>query len=324
MRLVDLGLQMGPGIAHVLEACDVREAVLQPGATDHKYTRGVVRLVAGSEKYPGAAVLSAIAAEAAGAGMVRMQTTQTPRLLTLGSAPGVVMGDGRAQAIAIGPGMDPGDPEALARIDAGLAEARDGAVPVIVDAGATRVCAQMIRRGTEFKSDIIMTPHAGEAASALSALDETQWSRERVEEAPMRAAIRLAGLARVIVVLKGAATLVVSPRGHAYVVAEAPGWAGVAGSGDVLAGVIATFAAAYQARVEAGADPNIEALTKAVASGVWVHATAAARAARMRLSRPAEAPSNIVLAPGYGLRGGMPIAASNITEFVPRVIGEII
>ena len=84
-------------------------ALPEPGADDHKYTRGVVGLWAGSETYPGAAVLTASGAVRAGAGMVRLAAPRRVEDLVLAARPEVVPTAGRSQALVLGPGIDPAD-----------------------------------------------------------------------------------------------------------------------------------------------------------------------------------------------------------------------
>ena len=72
VELVDLGLDL-PGAPAVvrLEPADVADLWPVPAPDAHKYTRGVVGVVAGSRAYQGAAVLTTSAAVRAGVGMVR-------------------------------------------------------------------------------------------------------------------------------------------------------------------------------------------------------------------------------------------------------------
>ena len=63
-------------------------------------------VVAGSEAYPGAAVLCTTAAAEAGVGMLRYVGTPTPVGLVHQAVPEAVVGDGRVQAWVVGPGLD--------------------------------------------------------------------------------------------------------------------------------------------------------------------------------------------------------------------------
>nr|NLD40100.1 hypothetical protein [Actinomycetales bacterium] len=130
LQIVELGLPLAEAEHRVerLDAADVADLYPWPRRADHKYTRGVLGIWAGSERYPGAAALCVDGALAAGPGMVRY----------LGSAPGLtaahpeaVTVPGRIQAAVVGSGMD----EAAA-VRAALDESLARGVPVVVDAGA--------------------------------------------------------------------------------------------------------------------------------------------------------------------------------------------
>jgi hydroxyethylthiazole kinase-like uncharacterized protein yjeF len=102
-----------------------------PAQTDHKYTRGVLGMIAGSDAYPGAAVLAALGAVRAGVGIVRF--IGPPRVTdhVLMAVPESVPGPGRVQAGLLGSGV-----EADADQDNAIAQALDSALPCVVDAGA--------------------------------------------------------------------------------------------------------------------------------------------------------------------------------------------
>ena len=87
---------------------DISGAVAYPGSGDSKYTRGVVGLITGSDKYPGAAVLGVTAAAKAGAGYIRYMGTEYTQQLVLQSRPEPVMGispGSHIDAWVIGSGM---------------------------------------------------------------------------------------------------------------------------------------------------------------------------------------------------------------------------
>src|SRR5664280_330563 len=73
VELVDIGLagDLPPATTTVLDAADVDARLVRPGPESTKYRRGVLGVVAGSDAYPGAAVLAVGGALRAGAGMVR-------------------------------------------------------------------------------------------------------------------------------------------------------------------------------------------------------------------------------------------------------------
>ena len=105
----------------------------------------MVGLWAGSESYPGAAVLTASGAVRAGAGMVRLAAPRRVEDLVLAARPEVVPTAGRAQALVLGPGIDPADTtradEVRTVLRSTLAPSDGGRqsptrVPPSVDAGA--------------------------------------------------------------------------------------------------------------------------------------------------------------------------------------------
>src|SRR5450759_2835798 len=73
VELEDIGLagDLPPATTTVLDAADVDARLVRPGPESTKYRRGVLGVVAGSDAYPGAAVLAVGGALRAGAGMVR-------------------------------------------------------------------------------------------------------------------------------------------------------------------------------------------------------------------------------------------------------------
>src|SRR5690606_19348335 len=131
-----------------------------PGPADDKYSRGVLGVVAGSDHYPGAAVLVCSAAVGAGAGMVRYVGPDEPRRLVLAACPEVVPGPGRVQAWVVGPGVPPDDEEQRAAVRAALLEG----VPVVADAGALDVVAELAASGGLPGAPLLLTPHAREPA----------------------------------------------------------------------------------------------------------------------------------------------------------------
>ena len=108
VEVVDLGLDLSgaPGVVR-LEPGDVADLWPVPSPDAHKYTRGVVGVVAGSRAYQGAAVLATSAAVRAGVGMVRYLGDVGD--VVVAAHPEVVVGHGRVQAWVFGPGVSPDD-----------------------------------------------------------------------------------------------------------------------------------------------------------------------------------------------------------------------
>ncbi len=241
--LVDIGLELPEAAVEALQPVDVAALLPVPGPFEHKYTRGVVGVRAGSQTYPGAAVLCTSGAVSGLTGMVRY----------LGSAgdavrarhPEVVVSAGRVQAWVVGSGGD-------ADAEQALADALVDGVPTVVDADAL----MHVERGPK---DLVLTPHAGELARMLGV------SREQIEAEQLHFARRAAEEYDAVVLLKGRRTLVARPDGRVRVTTSGVPWLAVAGAGDVLAGVIGSLLAA-------GLDP-----WDAASVGSWLHGAAAAQ-----------------------------------------------
>lgn len=215
-----------------------------PAAEAHKYSRGLVAVVAG--QMPGAAALAAMAAARGGAGYVRLLGSATDRLphaIVRQRYRAETLREARIGAVVIGPGLGR-DERARERLEDALSCRR----PLVIDGDALHVLTDM-----PFSVPAILTPHAGEFAHLFGEL-----GGGKINQA--REAARRAGA---IVVFKGADTVIAAPDGRAVVHCRAPSWLATAGSGDVLSGIIA-------AQLAGGAD-----MFTAAASGVWLHAEAA-------------------------------------------------
>jgi hydroxyethylthiazole kinase-like uncharacterized protein yjeF len=239
-------------------ADDAARQIAVPGERDDKYSRGVLGVVTGSDKYPGAAVLGVDAALHTGVGMVRYLGPGRAAGLVLQRRPEAVTAEGRVQAWLLGSGIDP-----LARehvILKRMTEAVDEGLPTILDSGAL----DLVGRAS---GPVVITPHFGELARLLGAsvddiaADPGTWSRT--------AADRL----NVTVLLKGHATHVAGP-GISLVSSAAPTWLATAGAGDALAGILGALVATHAQEVAADA----AALARLAATAAVIHGLAARRA----------------------------------------------
>lgn len=269
LEVVDIGLDLAgarPAVAR-LDVDDVAALWPVPAADSQKYTRGVLGVVAGTPAYPGAAVLTVSAAVRAGVGMVRFLGSPGVTATVLGARPEVVAGDGRVQAWALGPGVDPTDGPRAERVRAALADVVAHGLPAVVDAGALRLLPDRLAPW------VVLTPHAGELATLLSSRGEDV-AREQVEAEALRWTRRAHELTHATVLLKGAVTVVVGAQGTVYSQADGPAWLATAGAGDVLTGLLGALLAG-RAR-DAIADPTLVAALAAAAA--LVHGRAAHRA----------------------------------------------
>jgi NAD(P)H-hydrate repair Nnr-like enzyme with NAD(P)H-hydrate dehydratase domain len=184
--------------------------------------------------------------------MVRYVGPPTPTSLIRAQVPEAVIGAGRVQAWLIGPGVDVDDGSVDGRAQRAAAQsALDSGLPAVVDAGGLELIIGPRNTPT------LLTPHAGELATALSRLETTSAVVDRAAVAgePLAHAQRLADLTNCTVLLKGSTTLVVSPGSAGLAVrsqADAPSWLATAGSGDVLAGLAGTLLASGLSPLDAG------------------------------------------------------------------------
>jgi ADP-dependent NAD(P)H-hydrate dehydratase / NAD(P)H-hydrate epimerase len=242
---VDIGLApyLPPARTHVLEDSDVATLLPAPGRDAHKYTRGVVGVLAGSRQYAGAAVLAVGAAVRGGAGMVRYPGEAAD--IVRARWPEVVAAPGQVQAWVVGPGL--GDDSARKRdVGGALAEG----VPVVIDADGLRFLP------ARFHTPALLTPHAGELARMLD-VDRTD-----VEARRLHYATAAARRWNAVVLLKGSTTLVVSPDGRMRANPTGTPALATAGTGDVLSGLAGSLLAG-------GLDPF-----DAGSAAAWVHGQA--------------------------------------------------
>lgn len=237
IEVVDIGLapELSRPDVLVLEPEDVRALLPEPREDWQKYSRGVVGIIAGSDQYPGAAVLATSAALAVGVGMVRFIGPESVRHAVLAAHPEVVASgapEGRVQAWAVGPGI--GD-------DVGQHRAFDVAeksgLPLVIDASALDRIP-----GPRLNGRAVLTPHAGELSHLLARMG-IEAERAEIEEHPLRWARLAAEHAGTTVLLKGPVTVCAAPDGTAYVQASGHPYLATAGSGDTLTGILGALLA---------------------------------------------------------------------------------
>jgi hydroxyethylthiazole kinase-like uncharacterized protein yjeF len=242
-----------------------------PRPDGHKYSRGHAVVVSGDISHTGAARLAARGALRAGAGVV---TIASPRnalavnasanlavmVRAVDGAPALAtfLRDPRISAVVLGPGGGVG-----AAMQAKVRAALNGNRAVVLDADALTSFAgspAVLAKAINARKDqaTVLTPHEGEFSKVLNKLDEVAHVPLKVDKV-LRAASTIAA----IVLLKGPDTVIASPDGRVAIAANAPPWLATAGSGDVLAGIIAGLLAQGMPAFEA------------VAAAAWLHGEAA-------------------------------------------------
>ena len=261
---IDIGIEAGSDFAIL-----PKPLISVPGSQDHKYSRGLVAVVAGA--MTGAAQLTAMAAQKSGAGYVKVfaspgLVSPHPSIVveTVADIPALEekLSDHRISAIVIGPGLGRDD-RAKDLLSAVLA----ADAPLVLDADALTVAAAQFSDLVKARTaETIATPHAGEFATLMS-----EDVHHRLEGSR-----KLAGQSGCNILLKGADTVIVSPDGKASISAQTCRWLSTAGTGDVLAGVIAS-------RLATGISGY-----KAACEGQWLHSRAG------QLAGPAFTPEMLI------------------------------
>ena len=249
----------------------------------HKGTFGRVMIVAGSVNFPGAASLSALGAYRSGAGLVTLAVPEPIQGFLVPMVPeatwlvlphelGVIAGPAadviieelpHCQALLLGPGFGQEKPtltfmkrliNPAAAVKQGIGfirnENNDALMklpPIVVDADGLKLLARIPDWSAHLPGQSILTPHPGEM-SVLTGLPIAEIQAER-EQTTLDWATQWGH----VVVLKGAFTVVASPAGQATILPFATPALARAGTGDVLAGAIASLLAQglqpYQAAI---------------------------------------------------------------------------
>jgi NAD(P)H-hydrate epimerase len=254
-------------------------------ADAHKGTFGKAMIVAGSIYYSGAAALAAQAATHVGAGLVTLCPPRSiysvlaskmteVTYLPLPDDMGVLKADavpvlaeklGSYQALLVGPGLsteketvefvrrllnvEPPAKKARIGFQASVADTEPEKLtlpPLVADADALNVLADIDGWAERLPRPSILTPHPGEMARLMKLEDKSSISEDRISVAR-----RMAAEWGHVVILKGAFTVIAHPEGQAIVLPFANPALATAGSGDVLAGAIVGLLAQGLAPFEA-------------------------------------------------------------------------
>lgn len=229
-------------------------------SSGHKYDHGHVLVLAGA--LGGASRLAAGAARRAGAGLVTVAASTAATAAIAADAPGLIvtpcddaaawralLADARRNAILVGPGAGAGEATRSAVRDV-LATGR----ATVLDADALTAFADA--PGGLFQAisgPVVMTPHGGEFRRLFGAVDGGKLAATRVA----------AARAGAVVVHKGRDTVIAAPDGRALINDNAGPHLATAGTGDVLAGIVAALLARGMPVFEAAA------------AAVWLHGAAA-------------------------------------------------
>jgi hydroxyethylthiazole kinase-like uncharacterized protein yjeF len=251
-----------------------RKSFPVPRTDGHKYARGHALVLSGELASTGAARMSARAALRAGAGLVTLASPRDALAVNAAALTAVMVrvvdnpvqfaelfNDMRFNACVIGPGAGVGT-RTIDFVHTALSARRH----LVLDADALTSFAgapERLYESIKVSSDpqVVLTPHEGEFPRLFSDISNKNPGRSKLDR--VRAAAERSGA---VVLLKGPDTTVAAPDGRAVIAANAPPWLATAGSGDVLAGIIAGLMA-----------QGVDAFN-AASMGVWMHGEAACQA----------------------------------------------
>lgn len=274
-----------------------------PAVTAHKYDRGLVLVASGGLAFTGAARLAARAALRVGAGLVRVLSPPDALAVHAAHLTSIMLGrvdtpdelaaafaERRAAGLVLGPGFGVGQACRAAVLACLAVPIADAVSPkaIVLDADAltsfaddpaTLFAAIRVRRGERADAQTILTPHEGEFARLFPDLVALPSKIDR--------AIAAAARSGATVLLKGPDTVIAHGSG-AYVCTHGTPWLATAGSGDVLAGLIAGLAA-----------DGTRATPDAAGLAVWLHGEAGRR-----------------LGPG--------LIAEDLPEIIPAILRDLV
>ena len=271
----------------------------------HKGAAGRVMVAGGCASYTGAPCLAARAALRAGAGLVSVAGPEPVLGVARLSMPAAVMQPLSDEpvyewsealalplakaakgwgALVFGPGL--GRSDGAAALVGALLD-MPHLPPMVLDADALFALAKKPELLSRLRPCDVLTPHPGEAATLLGI------SVKEVQKNRFSALEELSRLAPAVWVLKGEGTLIAVPHEPSVISPWQVPQLAVAGSGDVLAGIIG----ALMAR---GNNPGLAATL-----GVWLHALSG-----MSLSR------------AFPLRGNDPREIADALPLIAHLAGE--
>ncbi len=285
----------------VVDEDSVRRILPERLPDSHKGTFGTLVAVAGSVNYTGAAFLAGKAAYRVGTGLVTLALPAPLHATLAGHFPEAtwillpnelgVIAEGAAQvlrnnleratALLVGPGVGMEETtknfidrligsSSLAR-KAGMGFVRNLQIetskepgelpPLVFDADGLKLLSRLPDWAKRLPAPAILTPHPGEMA-ILTGLAVKEIQADRLGTAE-----RYAREWGHVVVLKGALSIIAAPDGRTALIPVATPALARAGTGDVLAGIVAGLRA-----------QGVEAFAAAYA-GAWIHAQAGLKAA---------------------------------------------
>jgi len=242
-----------PYSAKILTDIEAEQLLPVRAVRSNKGSFGRITLFAGCSEMPGAASLACSAAYAAGGGLVRA--------CVLNEVAQVIFGWQREVTARILPGKngmyckesvraveDELDKSNVILIGPGLGRSQDvtefvrevillAKAPLVMDADALFAVSQDLNILKEIKAPSVITPHPGEMSRLTGA------SVQDILDNTVNTACKFSNEYNIVTLLKDAQTIIANPKGNYYINKTGNNALAKAGTGDVLAGMIAGFIA---------------------------------------------------------------------------------
>ncbi len=229
----------------------------------HKGSYGRTLVIAGSRNFPGAAALTCLGALRSGAGYTKLASIESvvctaashsPDIIfeflpefngtiSANSAKDIIQLSDLADSLIVGPGL--GNTEDINLIVKRLLQSCNMGCPIVLDADGLSSIDKSLFDSINRNQPLILTPHPGEMAKIMGVDLRT------VSDNRLHFACSLANTSEGVTVLKGAGTIVADPSGRYSIVSEPSPALAVAGSGDVLSGIIGAMLAQQVSPFEA-------------------------------------------------------------------------
>ncbi len=220
-----------PGNIYLLENTDYSRLPLS--ITDFKNKRGHLAVVGGSERFKGAPILTSMAAFHASAGLVTLYTKDSVIIKALQEEPSIIVSHEEKfhaqeyDAFVLGPGWDDGSEDILDSV----IQAKKN---FVLDADAIKLL-----KGRKLGYKGIITPHIGEYKRIMSNLgmDDGLFNEEKLYSALKKLSEKI----EATIILKSSTIWITGESGKLYIYDGVNPSLGVAGSGDVLSGILGAF-----------------------------------------------------------------------------------
>ena len=264
---LDIGIDNNlSGRINLLNSDYIKKIEFSQKENNHKYMNGKVVILAGSRNYIGANLLCNYSALRSGVGLIANILSKDLYPFLAGKLNDVIYFDQDFQndqsiqhsleiinsydAVLLGPGLGTEEKQLdyYSKILTGGIK-----IPLILDADGIKLLNTANRK--YFPDKIIITPHIGEM-SFFSEISKATIIKDR-----LKCAIEISEKFDIYTVLKGPCTIVSTPSGNANFSPWVNSGLAKAGSGDILAGLIAGFVA----------NKNLKNLLHSIELGVFIH-----------------------------------------------------